>query len=269
MAFYLTSLDLQSKVDAMWAYERSILLDIYDRQSPFKCRTENVDGTVLPKPIPEPDIALVPCAEPRVLITDLYEQPEDWYFIRELIKEFATQAYTAYYRGLYYACFTSSISCLEFTLKYEYIRRHPSEHKRLEQNNFTFSAAIKEASKIGLDRYIDRLNRVNEARNGLFHFNPKKLKKSVKQINNELIKPGTKTCSVEITSTRIEAINYENLPESIHDCIDNFEWSKIAYYAYCLMYDITKSLYGDRMKYGYAREALDDYNKRDQDDLER
>jgi hypothetical protein len=236
-------------------------LEYYVQQSPDCGGQEDDDGTIFPKEIAEPDIAYVPCAEPHVLITDLYDKPKDWYFVREMIVEYANQAYAAYYCGMYFASFMCSTSCLEFTLKYEYVRQNPAQYEKFENNNFSLSTIINETNELGLENYKDRLLIINEARNGLFHFNPKKLKKAVKKMNNQMITPGT-TIDVDNGDEVIET-PYEDFPESICTCIDNFRWSKIAYYAYQVMYEITRDLYGDDMISKHFQEGLDDYDKRD------
>jgi len=235
-------------------------LEYYMQQSPDCWDQEDDDGTTFPKEIAEPDIGYVPCAEPHVLITDLYDKPEDWHLVREMIDEYAKQAYTAYYCGMYFASFMCSTSCLEFTLKYEYVRQNPTESEKFGHGNFSFSTIIKEANELGLENYKDKLLLINEARNGLFHFNPEKLKKAIKKMNNEMIQPGTMI--YENNGGKIIEIPYEDYPESIWICIKNIRWSKIAYYTYQVMYKITKEIYGDATLLKHLQEGLDDYHKR-------
>ena len=242
--------------------KRSPLLKRYSSDSPNHLQQEDDDGSFYPKHIQEPEISFIPLAEPQVIITDIYEKPKDWYYIPEAILEFAEQAYVAYYQGLYFASFMCSINCLELTLKYELIRKNPPFHQKLE-GKFNFSEAIKSVNTIGLTGFSNRLNCVNDARNGLFHFNPKNLKKSIHQMRKESLNQDVTDAIIGFMTTKdIGEIEIDELGGDLSYYLDNVEWSNMAFYAYSLMYDITKELYGEYKKIGFIKYGLDDYRKR-------
>ncbi|MGA2122567.1 MAG: hypothetical protein ABSG49_11095 [Methanoregula sp.] len=240
---------------------RSRLLRIFDQQSPYKIQQEDDDGTFFPREISEPEIVFVPLAEPHVIITDLYENPKDWYYIREIILDFAEQAYTAYYRGLYFASFMCSVNCLELTLKYEFVRRNKEEHSRFEGRKFNFNEIIRKSNDLGLKKYIPSLHCINNARDGLFHFNPKKLNISISQIRKDLMKNEVTDAIIGIACGN-DSIDIEDLDGDLSYYLDNLQWSNMAYYAYSVMFDITKELYGEKMKLKFIKEGLADYEDR-------
>lgn len=238
------------------------LLNHYKLQPPDAIGIEEIDGTFYPKDIPEPDIAFVPLAEPHVVITDLYEDPQDWYYIRELIEEFGFQSFTAYYGGLYFASYTLSTSCLELTLKYELVRNGIIESAELEKSSCNFFWAIKQIKDINLEKYESRLNIVHKMRNGMFHFNPKKLNESLISIQNETIPPETEIFIGGLD--KLLKAQSSDFPWSISEYVDNKEWSKVAFFTYMLMYDITKQLYGIDQEIAYFKEGMEDYDQKEQ-----
>ena len=162
------------------------LIRFYKRQTPDYSKTEDDDGTFYPKKIPVPAIIYVPPAEPHILITDWYDKPQDWYHISELIEEFADQSFVSYYNGLYFASYTLSTSCLELTLKYELLRNKIIEPSKLEEGNFTLFKAVEQIDKLGLSEYKSRLDITHTLRNGMYHYNPKKIRESLNLIQKEL-----------------------------------------------------------------------------------
>jgi len=242
------------------------LLRFYKRQSPDYSQTEDDDGTFYPKKIPIPAIVYVPPAEPHILITDWYDNPQDWYHISELIEEFADQSFVSYYNGLYFASYTLSTSCLELTLKYELLRNKIIESSKLEESNFTFFKAIEQIDKLSLSEYKPRLDITHTLRNGMFHYNPKKLRDALILIGREQYQSDN---GMEIPSI-IGSINGGPIKESLESnflpdlsyLLDNEEWSKIAFFTYSLMYDITQQLYGEKNKIKYVKEGLDDYDRK-------
>ena len=80
-------------------------------------RYEN--GEVYPKNVSFPDIRFIQYPEPHVLITNLYDTNEEWYRIKEIIKDFAEEAYLSYEMGFWLASISSAINCCEYILKYE------------------------------------------------------------------------------------------------------------------------------------------------------
>ena len=219
------------------------LLEHYNFSSPDSTQYEEIDGTYYPRDIPEPEISFIPPAEPHVIITDLYRDPQDWYYIRELIEEFVYQSYTAYYRGLFFASFNISTSCLELILKYELIRNGKHSYSELEKSYCTLYWAIERIDQIGLNEYESRLNVVHKIRNGMFHFNPKKLNESLVSIQDMIIDPETEFFIGSVSEDgEIFKAKSKDFPWSISEYSNNKEWSKVAFFTYQLMHDISKHL---------------------------
>jgi hypothetical protein len=243
------------------------LLKGYKKDSPDTTQIEDDDGSFYPKQIPVPSIECVPPAEPHVLITDLYENPQDWYYIHQLIEEYADQAFAAYYNGLYFASFTLSTGCLELTLKYEILRNKILEPSELEKSYFTFSKAINYAGELNLSRYKKRLLLANNLRNGIFHYNPKKLRPSLLAIRNELYSSSSERKSLpaiigSFNGSPIDDFDKCDFSPGLSYLMENIEWSKIAFFTYKLMYAITKKLYGRDNIIKYLKESHEDYRKR-------
>jgi len=243
------------------------LLTWYKRQSPDTTHTEDDDGTYYPKKIPPPAMAYIPPAEPHVFITDWYENPQDWYDIHQLIEEFADQSFASYYNGLYFASFTLSTSCLELTLKYELLRNGIIDPSKLEESNFTFSKAIDYVDKLDLSRYKNRLITTNAIRNGMFHYNPKKLRPSIMSIRQEIYSQSSAKKSLPCIIGSLDGSPIDDFDESVFSpnlsyLMQNTEWSKIAFFTYKLMYNITKKLYGKTNIIKYIKEGREDYHRR-------
>lgn len=243
------------------------LLKWYKKESPDAIQIEDDDGSFYPKKISVPAIAYIPPAEPHVLITDWYENPQDWYDIHQLIEEFADQSFVAYYNGLYFASYTLSTSCLELTLKYEILRNGILDPSELEKSYFTFAKAIDYVDKLCLSRYKDRLIIANQLRNGIFHYNPKKLRPSLISVRNELYSLSTERKSQPAIIGSMDGSPIDDFDEndSLPDLsylMNNTEWSKIALFTYKLMYAITKKLYGKTNLVKYLKEGQEDYRIR-------
>jgi len=242
------------------------LLKQYKNESPDAIGIEDDDGTYYPKEIPIPAIVYVPPAEPHILITDWYENPQDWYHISQLIKEFADQSFASYYNGLYFASFTLSTSCLELTLKYELLRNKIIEPSKLEESNFTFFGAIELIGKLGLDKYRPRLKIVHTLRNGMYHYNPKKMREALNLIQIELY-PQEKVEFIQSIIGSMDNTCFDELQESdflpdLSYLLQNTEWSKTAFFTYILMHDITTQLYGETNRIKFVQEGLDDYYRK-------
>jgi hypothetical protein len=182
----------------------------------------------------------------------------------ELIEEFAFQSFTAYYNGLYFASYMLSTSCLELTLKYELVRNRKIDASELEKNNCTLFWAIERIDKIGLGKYKSRLAIIHNMRNGMFHFNPKKMTDSLISIQNETIRPDIKVfigvAGGPSESEGVIEAHSGDFPWSISEYVDNKDWSKVAFFTYAVMFDITKQLYGEDKKIDYIKEGLKDYD---------
>ena len=192
-----------------------------------------------------PAIAYVPPAEPQILITDWYDNPQDWYHISELIEEFPDQSFVSYYHGLYFASYTLSTSCLELTLKYELLRKKIIEPSKLEDGKFTLFKAIEQIDTLGLSEYRHRLNITHTLRNGMFHYNPKKLRDALILIGKEQSQSDSVMSNNSIVGSAdgspIEEFQESDFLPDLSFLLDNTEWSKIAFFTYTLMYDITRN----------------------------
>ncbi len=101
-------------------------------------RTEHDDGNFYPKDIKPVNIPFIQYPEPHVLITDLYENPEEWYGIYTIIGDFAEQSFLCYQKGYYHASMACAINCCEYVLKYEYLRKV----KRKDAEEFIKTATL-------------------------------------------------------------------------------------------------------------------------------
>jgi hypothetical protein len=155
---------------------------------------------------------------------------------------------------------------LELTLKYELLRNKIIEPSKLEEGNFTLFKAIEQIDKIGLSKFKSRLDIINTLRNGMFHYNPKKLRGSIFLIRTELYQSDN---GMEISSI-IGSINGGTIEESLENnslpdlsyLLRNEEWSKIAFFTYSLMNDITQQLYGEANRIKFVKEGLSDYHRK-------
>lgn len=250
----------------------SELEELYQLDSPGTCPCEDRTGHFYPYPISVPGIAHIQYPEPHVLITDLYDDQQDWYHIRGLIGEFARQSFVCYNKGLYFASTAASISCVELTLKYECIRNGKDPHTL--EGNWTLGTAIIDCQKKGLFVEFDtKLNLINKARNGIFHFNPKKLREAITTIKNNIDEINSaNNPDVEIKRMGLvydgeigRLVDESELPpDDPLTELTNFEWSVIAYYSYELMNEIGRSIYGIEKKHEKYQESLADYSRRDQ-----
>ena len=197
----------------------------------------------------------------------MYDNPQDWYHISELIEEFADQSFVSYHNGLYFASYTLSTNCLELTLKYELLRNKIVEPSKLEEGNFTLFKAIEQIDKLGLSEYKPRLDITHTLRNGMFHYNPKKLRDALILIGKELYQSDSVMFNNSIVGsadgTVIEEFQEIDFLPDLSFLLDNTEWSKIAFFTYSLMYDITRQLYGEANRIKYVEEGLDDYHRKE------
>jgi hypothetical protein len=237
------------------------ILEYYQRQSPNNFQIEDDDGSYFPRDLPDLKEVYIPYAEPHIEITDLYEKPQDWYYIRELIDELSMQSYAAYYNGLFFASFMVSANCLELILKYELVRKEILKPGNLEARNCVFSRVVDQANKIGLDKYQERLKIVNKARDGFFHFNANKIAEALIYIQNNLIPTETEINIVDIDGT-IFTERSNDSPWNIQEYSENVKWSKIAYFAYILLDEIVNDIYGKSKKRGFLIESLNDYDRK-------
>ena len=210
------------------------ILEHYRDLAPDRIEIEGRGGSHYPKDIGEPDIPFITLPEPHTLITDWDENPQDWYDIPELIHELSYQSYAAYYRGLYLASLVCSMNCLELVIKYESLL-HGENPERLEDPRYTFGQAIDGLGN-GLKEYEERLRLLNSARNGMFHFNPAKIKKAAR----------------EITPEDADAIPTDNV----------FELSLFAHFSYEVMHSITSYLYGEHRRKEFIEKGWEDYRKK-------
>lgn len=184
-----------------------------------------------------------------------------------MIEEFANQSFVSYYNGQYFASFTLSTSCLELVLKYELLRKGILDPSTLDKGKFGLHEAINQIDKLDLGRYKERLTITKEVRNGMFHYNPKKLRPSLISIREAIYSYSTEKKSLpaiisSLDGTPIDDIDESNFLPDLSYLMNNTEWSKIAFFTYKLMYDITKKFYGKSNVIKYIKEAQDDYPQR-------
>ena len=142
------------------------------------------ENEIFPKEVRMPKIYRIQTPEPHTLYTDLFDNPEEWYSIRNFIEEFATQAYLTYEVGMWLASISSAVNCCEYILKYEYLRTLNSEKaKSLSlDRNYTLGYFLRNDNsaldelKIR-DEFYEKIDYINLIRSTLYHFNPKKFEK--------------------------------------------------------------------------------------------
>jgi len=201
---------------------------------------EHGNGEIYPKEIDIPKIEFIQYPEPHIIITDWYENPEEWYSLYTLIEPYAEQAYLCYNKGFWHASMACCINCCECILKYEYLRKVD----RKEANELILKMTLgfftgdnaKNLSKLKIKKkFQSRLNYLNNIRNGLYHFNPKKIKKINRKGKGFIEKEAN-----PITDELVIPIT--------------------AYKAYSIMQDLINHFYNKKMKQKYIKEGLKDYD---------
>ena len=209
----------------------------------WKIMYEN--GEIYPKEIDFPDPIFIQYAEPHVLITDLYDEKQEWYSLREIIEDFAEEAYLSYQAGFWLASIASSINCVEYIIKYEffrYLNNHDKERLKKASKDYYFSLGkIKDNSYNCLKElkikslFQDKLEYLNLVRNAIYHFNPEKAKKVSKKgvleieklapISDDMVKP---ILTFRVISIMLDLLNHfynrKKRLEYIEECIA--DWAK-------------------------------------------
>ena len=222
---------------------KDFLLRTKDNHRNTKFKYEN--GEVYPKDVSFPDIRFIQYAEPHVLITDLYDKKEEWYSLREIIKDFAEESYLSYEQGLWFASISSAINCCEYILKYELFRylnqNNKEELEKVSKDYYLTLGKIKDNIYGCLDllsireMFFDKIDYLNLVRNSIYHFNPEKSKKVSEKgvleieknapITDDYVKP---IITFKVYSIMIDLINHfynrENSIKFIRECID--DWMK-------------------------------------------
>lgn len=227
------------------------------------------EGYYYPRPIKAPEIVYIPEFEPHVIITDWFDDPKDWYYIKYNIEETLEQAYIAYNQGLYLSSFFDSVIGIELTLKYEYARINKNNQKLITKmlggngnlGHFLKNNCLKE---LDLENYKEQLENINNARSGAFHFNFNLLKKATLNI-----KPYEGNASIHINKKGEIIEEHKNLDGTEDKPLENYsiptdnlnDWSHFAYYTYNTYHQITKKLYGKQNHAKFIKEGLEDYNK--------
>lgn len=145
---------------------------------------ENEKGEVYPKDIEYPEITYLQSPEPHVLVTNLYKNPKDWYYMNEFILRFAEEAFVSYQMGFFISAISCSINCCEYILKYEYLRylnkKNILEADRLSNDvYFTMGSFLKNNNpylrqlKIKT-KFFNKINYLNLVRSSIYHSNSKK-----------------------------------------------------------------------------------------------
>lgn len=220
---------------------KEFLLRTKDNHRNIKFKYEN--GEVYPKDIPFPDIRFIQYAEPHVLITDWYDDKEEWYGLREIIKDFAEESYLSYEKGLWFASISSAINCCEYILKYElfrYLKQNNKEELEKASKDYYLTLGKLKDNLYGCldlleikDLFLDKLNYINLVRNSIYHFNPEKSKKVSEKgeieieknapIIDDHVKP---IIAFKVYSIMIDLINHfytkEKSIKFIHECINDW-----------------------------------------------
>ncbi len=189
-----------------------------------------------PKLLKYYEIGYIPPAEPQVLITDVFNNPQEWYSVPSLIKEQFMQTYVCYFNGLYLASLSCAINTVELVLKYEYVRIEKDPDK-LTERYFTLGNIIyNELDKIKLEKFKEELILINDIRSGIYHYNTNKLKSVLTNFN----------------------IDYLD---------ENMDYWCFVYFIYNVLSQIFIELYDSPEKTAkHIKEGLDDYKKINQKD---
>lgn len=268
------------------------LMDHYHNESPDEVTQGGIIEDMLPEEIPVPLPRFIPAPEPHVIITDLYDHYDKsdvkthWYELRNLIPEFENQAFASYYSGLYFSSINCISTCVEFILKYEYVRKaQPSERNmRLDElvaGKLTLGSFITEdpsnpnkkevieskarLESSGLGNYRNELILLNKVRNGFFHFNPKKLRDALVAIDlnrcgSDAVMHWVNMDSNEVTIENID----ENYLLAHYEVPDNYKASVTAYFSYLILNKILSDLYGTHREIEIIKEAIADFDRRQQ-----
>ncbi len=253
---------IKQKQNWQKTHERKKLMQRTESMSPTDMQTEEIDGTFYPQDLDTPAIEYIQHPEPHVLITDWSENPQEWYNLLGMIPSLANQAFTCYYRGMYQASFLVSVNCIELTLKFELLKKAKIKPIDLKSNAGALGSLIKQEKlkEVGLEKYAEKLKLLNYSRNGLLHFNFEQLKEAaMKILFNKSPPKGVKAVSFVMGVGEVETKPEDDYYTPTDDYTD---WSRFAYFAYCLMHEITKELYGEHKRLQYLKEGLDDYDKK-------
>lgn len=207
------------------------------------CTFRYENGEIYPKEVSFPDIRFIQYAEPHVLITDLYDNNEEWYGLKEIIGNFSEEAYLSYEMGLWFASISSAINCCEYILKYELFRylnkNDKTELQKASKDYYLTLGRIKDNDYKCLDLlninplFYDKLDYLNLVRNSIYHFNPEKAKKVSPKGIFEVEK------SVSITNHLVIPI--------------------IAYRVYSIMIDLINHFYNEEKALEYVEECVADW----------
>lgn len=200
-------------------------------------------GDIYPKEIPFPDIISIQYPEPHVLITDLYDSPQDWYQIKSIIQSFAEESYLSYEMGFWFASISSAINCCEYILKYELFRKLNKEDKKklselLSDRWFGLGKISKNhLSELNISNLKKDLDYLNDVRVAIYHANSERAKRVSEEGELEFEK------SAPITDPHIQPI--------------------ISFRIYTIMMKLISHYYNKKKALEYAKEGIEDWkNKR-------
>lgn len=165
--------------------EIEITKDLFDKYQNMRfMKFKMNENDIFPKEIRMPKIYRIQTPEPHTLYTDLFDNPEEWYSIRNFIEEFAMQAYLTYEIGMWLASISSAVNCCEYILKYEYLRTLDSKKaKKLSlDRNYTLGYFLRSDNnaleELGIkEEFYEKIDYINLIRSSLYHFNPEKFEK--------------------------------------------------------------------------------------------
>lgn len=178
-----------------------------------------------------PKIGFIQYAEPQVLISNYYYTHFPWYHLRSLIKPFAEEGFLAYYKGMYLSSISCIATCCEYVLKFELFKK-TNFNPDLTLGSFVsknYEEIKMFVENIEIKDFELKIFKVNQIRNGYFHFNTKKLF----NINNNSLPVSQEFDMIKITKEIYEILNeileyFYNRPEKeiVLECLTDFKLRK-------------------------------------------
>ncbi len=198
---------------------------------------------IFPKEVRMPKIYRIQSPEPHTLYTDLFDEPQEWYSIKNFIEEFAIQSYLTYEVGMWLASISSAVNCCEYILKYEYLRiLNKEDAKKLNlDRNYTLGYFLRNDNnalkKLKIKtKFYDKIDYINCIRSTLYHFNSQKFKKVKNKGKIEVEKNGDLDSEMSVPI--------------------------FAYRVYQIMLDLINHFYSKEKQLEYILECRKDWQKK-------
>ena len=159
-----------------------------------------------------PKINFIQYAEPQVLISDYYYIHLAWYRLRSLIEPLVEEAFLTYYKGMYLSSISCIATCCEYVIKFEFFKTiREIKNSDYFNQNFTLGTFITKQEKeiqgfienITIPEFESKIFKINQVRNGYFHFNSKKLF----QINDNSLPISQEFDMIKITKEIYDILN--------------------------------------------------------------